>query len=180
LAGSLALLPTMASAQPEVFSLDDFLSEPRHHAIDEIATDLAYGFCPLYLANQFPLSGNVELSQRGFGADIARTPDARFGEMEQVFAIRPDGNVGFGGVPGLVCSVTVTGADLDAVLARWHSDMSFMGFAFQLDPAQSGERGTATVETYKAPIEGQVLNLQLARLSAPQPAVVAQLYGTAE
>jgi hypothetical protein len=180
LAGGLALMPLAASAQEEEFSLDDFLSEPRQYAIDEIAADLAYGFCPLYLAGQFPLTGNFELEQRGFGTEIRKTPNPRFGELEQVAAIRPDGNVAFGGVPGMVCSVTVTGADPDAVLARLRADKALMGLDFQPDPANSGDRGSAKLETFKAPVEGQMLYLQLARLSEPEPAVVAQIFGMAE
>lgn len=176
----LALTPSAAFAAEEEFSFDDFLSEPRAFAIEEIAADLAYGFCPLYLAGQFPLTGNPMLDERGFGEDINRTPDARFGELEQVTAIRPDGNIAFGGVTDKVCSVTVTGADFETVSARLRSDMAFMGLDFQPDTANSGDRGFAKLETFKAPVDGQMLYVQLAQTTGPEPALVAQLFGMAE
>jgi len=37
-----------------------------------------------------------------------------------------------------------------------------------------------SLETFKAPVEGQMLYVQLARVSEPEPAVVAQIFGMAE
>ena len=168
------LLPAAAMAE------EPFDFGPREYAVDEIAADLAYGFCPLYLAGQFPLTGNPMLAERGFGEQIRRTPEPRFGELEQVTAIKPDGNVAFGGVPGKVCSVTVTGADLEKVSERLHSNMAFMGLEFAPDPANTGDRGGIALETFKARVDGQMLYLQLARVPEPKPAIVAQLFGMAE
>ena len=175
LAVATLLTTTAAGAADEDAS---FPFGERDFPVEEIAADMAYGFCPLYLAEQFPLTGNFELQQRGFGEDIRRTPDARFGELEQVTAVRPDGNVAFGGVAGKVCSVTLTGVDFDAVLDRLRSDMAFMGLAFEPDPANTGDRGFAKLASFKAPVGEQVLHVQLARVSNPAPAVVAQLFVT--
>lgn len=174
----LAAAPLLISVGAKAADEDAFPFGEREFAVEEIAADLAYGFCPLYLAGQFPLTGNPMLAERGFGEEIRKTPDARFGELEQVAAIRPDGNVAFGGVPGKVCSVTLTGADFDTVLDRLRSDMAFMGLDFEPDPANTGDRGFATLESFKAPVDGQVLHVQLMRVSSPEPAAAAQLFVT--
>ena len=44
-------------------------AQVREQPIDEVAADLAYGFCPLFLAGQFSLTG-PELAQRGFGKTV--------------------------------------------------------------------------------------------------------------
>ena len=67
-AASLLLLPAAATAQERQFS------------IEEIAADLAYGFCPLFLAGQFSLTA-PELAARGFGTAIVKQPHPRVGEM---------------------------------------------------------------------------------------------------
>lgn len=181
LVAGLALMPVAASAaEDEPFSFDDFLNEKREYPVEEITADLIYGFCPLYLSSQFPLTGNPMLAERGFGEEILKTPNPRFGELEQVTAVKPDGNVAFGGVPGKVCNVTVTGANFDTVLAKLHSDMGFMGLEFQPDPANTGDRGSAKLETFKAPVDGQFLYLQLVRVSGDEPAVAAQMFGMHE
>jgi hypothetical protein len=167
-------------AEDKPFSFEEFLSEPREYAAEENVADLAYGFCPLYLAGQFPLTGNEQLTGRGFGQDVLKTPNARFGELEQVIASQPDGTIAFGGVPGEVCNVTVTGADFDKVFDKLHSDMAFMGLDFQPDAANTGDRGGASLETFKAPAEGQMLYVQLVRVSGDQPAVAAQMFGMAQ
>lgn len=152
----------------------------RTFPIEEIAADLAYGFCPLYLAGQFSLTGNPMLAERGFAEEVSRTPDPRFGEVEQVKAARPDGTAAFGGIPGQLCNVTITGADAETVATRLKSDMAIMGIAMQPDPASSGERADGMVAAFKGALEGQVLHLQIARTEAPEAAIVAQLYVTAQ
>lgn len=149
----------------------------RTFSIQEIAADLAYGFCPLYLSSQFPLTDNPMLAERGFGKEVTRSPDVRFGEVEQVKAVKPDGTAAFGGVSGQVCNVTITGADGDAVLARLKSNMPFLGIPMQPDATHSGEQ----VEAFKGAIqEGQVLHIQLARTGDAGKTIVAQLYVTPE
>ncbi len=119
----------------------------RTFPIEEIAADLAYGFCPLYLSSQFSLTENPVLTERGFG------------EVEKVGAVKRDGTAAFGGVSGQVCIVTITGADGDTVLARLRSNMAFLGIPMQPDAAHSGEK----IEAFKGAIqERQVLHIQLA------------------
>src|SRR5688572_25253996 len=103
-------------------------AQVREQPIDEVAADLAYGFCPLFLAGQFSLTG-PELEARGFGKTIARQPHPRVGEMSLVEAKLPDGQVAFGGAAGKACTVIVTApkSTRGAVLARLRSSMAFMG-----------------------------------------------------
>jgi hypothetical protein len=150
-------------------------AQAREFAIDEIAADLAYGFCPLFLAGQFPLT-SPELAERGFGPKIVKQPNPRVGEMSLVSAVRPDGEVAFGGASGKACTVIVSGPKREAVLARLRDNMSYMGLDFQPTANIGAELPGARVETFRAPVEGQILYLQLIQASAPQPTVVAQLF----
>jgi len=168
-AGSLVLLPMTAGA-------DEWT---RTYATDEVAADMSYGFCPLFLAGQFPLTDNPRLAERGFGNTITKKRDTRFGEFAQVIRKVADGGVAFGGVAGKVCSVTITGANLDKIYLRLRKDKALTGIEFEADAKQSGQKGAALVEAYKGQVEGQMLNLQLIRMKKPAPAIVVQLFGTA-
>jgi hypothetical protein len=149
-------------------------AQEREFAIDEIASDLAYGFCPLFLAGRFSLTA-PELAERGFGTKIAKQPNARFGEMETVLAERPDGDVVFGGVSGKVCSVVIGRANRDALLAKLRGSMSFMGLDFKAAPEGVAKVPGIEVETFKAPVEGQMLYVQLISAGGPTPIVAVQL-----
>ena len=164
------MLPVAASAQVDEQRPFD---EPR--PIDEDAADLAYGFCPLYLAGQFSLTGPL-MESRGFDKTVRKQPHPRVGEMEMVSSKRADGELGFGGAAGKACTVVVTGPKRDAALARLRQSMAFMG----LDLKPTANPGPAVpgvaVETFKAPVEGQMLYVQLVQASAPTPVVAAQLF----
>ena len=151
------------------------LAQDRQWPIEELASDLAYGFCPLYLAGQFSLTG-PELEQRGFGKTVVKQPHPRVGEMSLVEAKRGDGSIAFGGAAGKACTVVVQAADRAAVLARLRSNMAFMGLGFQptanVGPALPGVK----VETFKAPVDTQMLYLQLVQAEVPTPTVAAQLF----
>jgi hypothetical protein len=162
-ASCLLLLPAGASAQD------------RQWPIEEIATDLAYGFCPLYLAGQFSLTG-PELAERGFGATVETKQDARFGQVSVVTAKRPDGEVTFGGVAGKTCTVVVAGPSREAALAKLHETMSYMGLDFAPTANLTPDITGTAVETFKAPVEAQILYLQLIEAGGPTPAVIAQLF----
>jgi hypothetical protein len=159
----LLLLPASASGQP------------RQWPIEEMAADLAYGFCPLYLAGQFSLTG-PELAERGFGPKVTKAPHPRVGEMSLVGARLPDGEITFGGAPGKACTVLVTGAKREAALARLRASMSFTGLDFQPTANPGADLAGVTVETFKAPVDGQVLYVQLVQTPAPTPTVAAQLF----
>jgi len=143
--------------------------------IDEDAADLAYGYCPLYLAGRFSLTGPL-LESRGFGKTIRKQPHPRVGEMEMVTSKRVDGEIGFGGAAGKACTVVVSGAKRDAALTRLRSSMAFMGLDFKPVASPGTAIAGVAVETFRAPIEGQVLYVQLVRASAPTPIVAAQLF----
>ena len=173
-AALLLSLATAAAAQPGIMPL------VREQPIDEIAADLAYGFCPLFLAGQFSLTG-PELAQRGFGKAVSKQPHPRVGEMSLVAAKLPDGQIEFGGKAGQACTVTVSAprSTRAAVLARLRKNMAFMGLDFK--PAASPGPGVpalkgATIETFRAPVEKQFLYLQHVQMDDPAGVVVAQLF----
>ena len=166
------MLPAAASAQA---SKPLEFDAPR--PIDEDAADLAYGFCPLYLAGQFSLTGPL-LESRGFGKTISRQPHPRVGEMEMVSSKRADGELGFGGAAGKACTVVVTGPKRDAALTRLRKNMAFMGLDMKPAANPGPDAAGVAVETFKAPmpIGDQMLYVQLIRASAPIPVVAAQLF----
>lgn len=169
-AASLLSLPAAAAAQV------------REQPIDEIAADLAYGFCPLFLAGQFSLTG-PELEQRSFGKKVTKQPHPRIGEISLVEAKLPDGQIEFGGRAGKACTVVVhtTRSTRATVLARLRSSMAFMGLDFKPaaspGPSVPMPAGT-TIETFRAPIEKQFLYLQHIHMPDPTGVVVAQLFAT--
>jgi len=143
--------------------------------IDEVAADLAYGFCPLFLADQFPLT-SPELAQRGFSATVQKSPHPRFGEMSIVEAKRPDGSLAFGGAPGKVCTIVVQGPKREAALARLRSSMALTGLAFAKTANLTPDAPGVAVETYSAPVEKQRLVLQIIQAGGPAPVLAAQLF----
>ncbi|HYW17022.1 MAG TPA: hypothetical protein VE891_12830 [Allosphingosinicella sp.] len=157
-------------------------AQVREQPIDEIAADLAYGYCPLFLAGQFSLTG-PELEQRGFGKKITRQPHPRVGEMSLVEAKLSDGQIEFGGAAGKACTVVVhtTRSTRATVLARLRRNMAFMGLDFKPaaspGPSVSMPAGS-TVETFRAPVEKQFLYLQHIHMPDPTGVVVAQLFAT--
>jgi hypothetical protein len=162
-AACLLALPAAASAQP------------RQWPIDEIAADLAYGFCPLYLAGQFPLD-SPQLAERGFGPEVTKRPHPRVGEMSLVSAKREDGEIAFGGAPGKACTVVVSGPKREAVLARLRSSMSYMGLDFQPAAAPGPAVAGMRVETFRAPVDSRMLYVQLVESEQPVPTIAAQLF----
>jgi hypothetical protein len=154
----------------------------REQPIDDIAADLAYGFCPLFLAGQFSLTG-PELAQRGFGKTVTKQPHPRVGEMSLVAAKLPDGQIEFGGAAGKACTVVVHAprSTRAAVLARLRTNMAFMGLDFKSaanpGPSVPMLKG-ATIETFRAPVEKQFLYLQHIHAGDPPGFVAAQLFAT--
>ncbi|UZK65926.1 hypothetical protein [Sphingomonas sp. M1-B02] len=149
-------------------------------AIDQVSADLAYGYCPRFLAGQFALADNPRLVAFGFAPIVEKAPNPRFGELQMVTANRADGEISFGGAPQKVCSVVVTGANRDKALARLRSGMAQMGVPFKADLTNTGDRGAVKLESYKGRVDGQMLNVQLIQAGVPEPTVVAQLFVTAE
>jgi hypothetical protein len=169
-AGLLLSIPAAASAQV------------REQPIGEIAADLAYGFCPLFLAGQFSLTG-PELEQRGFGKTVRKQPHPRVGEISLVEAKLPDGQIEFGGAAGKACTVIAHApkSTRAAVLAKLRSNMAFMGLDFK--PAASPGPNVpalakAKVETFRATVDTQFLYLQHIQMDDPTGVVVAQLFAT--
>ena len=165
LAACALLLPAAAAAQD---------AQPP---IEEIAADLAYGYCPLYLAEQFPLADNPKLTGFGFGA-VTTQQDPRYGAVTTVSAKSADGDLVFGGAPGKTCTIAATGRKRDAVIAKLRQSMSYMGLDFKPVPNVTAGVPGFTVETFKAPVEAQFLFVQLIQGTTPVPTVSAQLFVT--
>jgi hypothetical protein len=155
-------------------------AQVRDQPIDEIAADLAYGICPLFLAGQLSLTG-PELAERGFGTTVTKQPHPRVGEMSIVEAKRPDGEIAFGGASGKACTVVVKAPKARAaVLARLRTSMAYMGLDFKPAAAPGPSLAGISAETFKAPVENQFLYLQLVQVGGPSGTgpVVAQLFAT--
>ena len=166
-----------AGAALAVASLATSASGQRTYKFDEIAADAAYGLCPLFLAAQFPLT-SPQLAERGFGTTVQKQTHPRFGELQTVTVKRAEGEIAFGGAPGQVCMVVVVGPGRDAALVRLRESMSFMGLPFKPVPHQGPQIAGVAVDTFKAPVQGQFLNVQLIRAAGPPPSVMAQLFAT--
>ena len=54
--------------------------------------------------------------------------------------------------------------------------MSFMGLPFEATANVGPELAGVSVETFKAPVEGQILYVQLVQADGPTPVVSAQLF----
>ena len=149
--------------------------------IADQASELTYDLCPLFLNDELSLTGR-ELKERGFGSKVEGVFNKRFGEIRMVTAKLPDGNVSFGGTSQTLCQVIVEGSNAEMIVARVKQDMRLLNVNWQLDPANSGKRGTATVETYRAPPKsGAVLHLQLAAVSlGERPTAIVQLFALEE
>ncbi len=153
---------------------------PRKFTTDEVVADLAYGYCPLFLANMFSLTG-PELAERGFSKDIVTQQNPRFGEIQMVTAKRADGEVAFGGSPGQLCTVILSGEEKKGVaLARLHAAMSWTGLDFKAEPNGGPALPDVTVKTFKASVKGQFLVLQLIEVGGDAPSVIAQLFATTQ
>ena len=171
-AALLAAVASLAAAAPAG-------AQPREYGFSEIAADMAFGFCPLFLADEFPLT-SPELGERGFATAIQKQANPRFGELQTVSVKRAEGEIGFGGSPGKFCSVVIMGTGRDAALAHLREAMSYTGLDFK-PAAQNGPQIEGiTVEAFKASVEGQFLNLQLIRAGGPTPMVMAQMFVTEE
>ncbi len=159
----LLLVPAAAPAQDRIWP------------IEEIVSDLAYGYCPLYLAGQFSLTA-PELAERGFGPTVVTQPHPRVGEMALVSARLPDGEITFGGASGKACTVTISGPKRDAALVRLREQMAYMTLDFQPAASPGPAVPGVTAETFRAPVEGQMLYVQLVQVTKPAPTVAAQLF----
>ena len=154
-------------------------AQPREFGYEEIASDLAYGFCPLFLAGQFPLTG-PQLAERGFGSTVVTQQHPRFGSLSMVNAKRADGEISFGGVAGKVCTVVAMGDKRVAALGKLRETMSWTGLDFKPTEHKGARIPGVTVETFKAPVEGQTLYVQLIEVGGPTPSVVAQMFAMEE
>jgi hypothetical protein len=142
--------------------------------IEDVASDAAFGFCPLFLAGRFGLDA-PELAQRGFGTEVETAPDERFGQLSVVTTERDDGRMAFGGATGKICIVVVDGPHRADVLSALRDRKDWTGLAFEAVDAPD-EAPDRNVETFRAAVEGQALYLQLFEAETSVPIVVAQLF----
>lgn len=151
-------------------------AQPREYGFAEIAADLAYGFCPLFLAGQFPLT-SPQLAERGFGTGIVTEPHPQFGEVRLVTVKRAEGDIAFGGASGKLCTVVVRGSGRQAALAHLRKTMSYTGLDFKPVPTPAAPGGVG-VQAYKAAVQGQFLNVQLIEGPESEPVTVVQMFAT--
>lgn len=172
-----SLVPSATLAAEEAVTSGDFLSQPRTYSVEEIASDLAYGFCPLFLAGQFALDA-PELSERGFGSKINTAPHPRFGEISIVTVEREDGRIAFGGSAGKACLVIVDGEQREVALNALRDRMAWTGLDFHPADNPVAQLPGTTVETFKAPADGQMLYVQLIQSQSvmTSPIISAQLF----
>ena len=154
-------------------------AQPREYGYEEIASDLAYGFCPLFLAGSFPLTA-PQLAERGFGSTVVTQQHPRFGALSMVSAKRADGDISFGGVAGKVCTVIAMGDKRTAALGKLRETMSWTGLDFKPTPHKGAQIPGVAIETFKAPVDGQMLYVQLIEAGGATPSVIAQLFAMAE
>lgn len=141
--------------------------------IDGVADKLVYDFCPRFLSEEFPLTGNSELAKLGFSEKIESRQHPQFGLMQVVSAERSDGGLAFGGASGTICSVVISGPNRAAALAALRT-----GIPDEFKPASLPIPAVAgvTIQTLKAPVDDQFIYLQLIEAGGPTPAVIAQLF----
>ncbi|HEX8578873.1 MAG TPA: hypothetical protein VF655_04675 [Allosphingosinicella sp.] len=151
------------------------VAQPRVYSPEEIASDLAYGFCPLFLAGKFPLN-SPQLAERGFGTKVTTESHPQLGEMGLVAATYPGGEIAFGGASGRMCRVILTGPKRDAALKQLKDTMSYTGLPFQPTPNVGEDVPGMTTETFKAPIEGGTLYVQLIDAREASNMISAQLF----
>jgi hypothetical protein len=147
--------------------------------IEESAADLAFGYCPLFLADKFSLTG-AELKKHGFGTDISKVVHPTHGELTTVSSRRPDGEILFGGQAGRVCTVTIAGSKHGSALAKLRTSMSFMGVNMKPVKSPASVPPVLTIESFRGAVGEQFLNLQLLTVGGPTPAVMTQMFVTGE
>jgi hypothetical protein len=150
-------------------------------SIDQLAGDLAYGFCPRLLTGEANIAGSPGLQARGFPAETQRMQHPRFGEIELVASERTDGAVTVAGIPRALCQVNVFGPAQGAALAAYRNGVGDLNLALEPDPANSGPNaaGNAVVESHKARIDSAtVLRVQFieGRLEDGTPLAGFQLF----
>jgi hypothetical protein len=144
-------------------------------SVTEAARDGVFGFCPLFLAGQFALKDNAQLTMRGYSATPVAGVSSKWGATETVSASFTDGDVQFGGAPGKVCSVTITGTARAAAAKAVRGDLSpFAQFDMKADPANSSTRPGVAIEAFAGRIDATtVLHLFITTMDAPNPPATA-------
>jgi hypothetical protein len=99
------------------------------------------------------------------------TQTARWGTAQTVSAAFKDGAVEFGGVPGKVCTVSVTGAARAGAAQAIRDGMgNFAQFGMKADPANSSQRPGAKIEAYAGKVDATTfLHLFITLMDAPYP-----------
>ena len=127
----------------------------------DFAAELAYTYCPKLTDGSVKIGG-PELRALGFtGAPIKMT-DQRVGAATMLGVIRADGEVTIAvGNDSVYCQVNVIDTPSASVYPKMRAGLSRLGKVFTVDPASSGVRGAATVETLKSRLtKDSVLNVQ--------------------
>ena len=154
-------------------------AQPGQYGFEEIASDLVWGFCPLFLADRFALDG-PELAERGFDKAVQKQPHPRFGELHLVGLKRAEGEIGFGGAPGQFCTAVVAGGSRESTLKKLRETMSWTGLNFAPTPHTGAQIPGTSVEAFKAAADSQFLYVQLIQAGGPKPVLIVQMFAMGE
>ncbi|MES2441252.1 MAG: hypothetical protein V4574_00350 [Pseudomonadota bacterium] len=145
------LLPAAAQAQAAQ-STGDF------------AVELAYAYCPKLIDGDLAIEG-PELKALGFTDAPMKKTHPRVGALTMLGTRRADAEVSISVNDGSsFCQVNVIGDASGAAYPKLRAGLPRLGHTFEADPANSGVRGPATVETLKARLDKDlVLNVQFVR-----------------
>lgn len=143
LAAWLLVLP-FAVAAPATAQLPEFMRD-----LPNLATELAYNFCPRLMNGEAALENNPDLIELGFAATPKAGGNDDFPGFTRLSQTRNDGFLTVGGIPGKICEVTASGPEAAIAIRQLRASISSLGLEFVADLANSGPRDNGTVEAFK-------------------------------
>jgi len=168
---SAALLPAAAGAQDDAAATEDTGELPLTAPMTEVASKLAFEYCPLNIYGSFTAWGNWNLEQLGFTDEFLDRPEPGFDDtLMMVTAHRFDGVVSFAGRPLNGCEVIVTGDNRMAVREVLRARLLTLK-GFKPDPGKSGPN----VEAYVGTVANAPLTIKLIDNPGETPEVILQL-----
>ncbi|NIJ22380.1 hypothetical protein FHS95_004095 [Sphingomonas naasensis] len=125
--------------------------------VEGIVGDLAYGYCPMYLAGEFPLVGNDQLKKLGFTGAPNSTSSPGVGSLTFVSQKRDGITITFGGVPDQLCQINIVGPGAPSVLEKVRAKLSLLPYDFKPDPANSGTQANGSAEQLVAKVDDKTV-----------------------
>lgn len=123
-------------------------------SVKDVASGVAFDYCPAFLERGEPLSLTAELKRRGFsGQPQPRNDDPFFPGLEWFEQRRDDGTVLFSGLAGRACVIKVVGEQAGAVADTWLAQVEKRLPTFTFDKEKSGEVMGINIFVWNAPAE---------------------------